>query len=309
MAKRSKADIEKEATALKETVAKARKKPLNIAMLVSKEGLAVASDLRKPTSVLVRAAKDAGGQPAKAAIGTLRVSGNKAELICENDRVPGTMAKIAKAWFNEHGIKLTFDIKLPGDAEEAAIAEEKQEAAADKKKQEKAEAEREKAKQAAKEEEEEVLAKAGIEPTEEEEEEIQASTGDATDDEEEEIDIEVWKERRMTIAIRDDFADLEEELDDVMDIAVKPMAKKIAGLAKMVEDNIDRDQKRASSALGLLKKTLADAKAQADANGGGSPADADGKLSEEARTDLVSELESLAADLEAFDAELEKEDA
>lgn len=301
MAKRSKADIEQETTSLKDAVAKARKKPLNIAMLMSKEGLAIASDLRKPTGLLRRVAKEAGGQPAKSVQGTLTVSGSKAELISESDDVPGQMAKVAKSWFGEHGIKLTFDIKLPSDAEnEAKLQNEEEgtgetnETATDAETHEAAEDD------------------GGLQG----EEEGTGDTDEPTTDDEggneaaaEDVDVnsDAWKDRRAVLALKDGFADLENDLDDATDIAIKPMLKKLTHLTKTFTDNVETDTKRAKQVLSLLKQTVADTLSSTGPNGG-SPADEDGKLSAEFRAKLLDDMEAMAVELEELDLEMEKDE-
>lgn len=300
MAKRSKADIEKESASLKDAVAKARKKPLNIAMLVSKEGLAVAADLRKPTSLLRRVAKEAGGQPAKSVQGTLTVAGSKAELISESDDVPGQMAKVAKSWFGEHGIKLTFDIKLPSDAEKNANSQNEEEGNVD-------------ANETATDVETNEAEEENAEPQGEEtdntgtDETTNDEDGNEADEQEDDFDSEAWKERRVTLKLTDSFADLEDDLEDAMDIANKPELKKLDQLTKMFTDNVEADTKRATQVLSLLKQKVAETLSSTGSNGG-APMDEDGKLSAEFRAKLLDDMETLAAELEEFDQEMEKED-
>ena len=113
MAKMSTAEIEAQKSKMKDVVAAARKKPQNFAMQISKTGIVLETDLRKPTGTLWRVAKQNGGS-SKGAAGTLSVEGNVIRLVCESGDVPGTLQKQAKAYLSSLGLAFRLDIVLPG---------------------------------------------------------------------------------------------------------------------------------------------------------------------------------------------------
>ncbi|WP_299730326.1 DUF4781 domain-containing protein [uncultured Tateyamaria sp.] len=107
---------------VKELVAKARKRPMNAAWLIGKEGLVLRAHPRMPVDVVRRKAKEAGGGT-KGAVGVLTVQGKILLLTCE-DKPPQTFAKLAQKDLMAQGVAMKVRIALPdgttqdGDVEE-----------------------------------------------------------------------------------------------------------------------------------------------------------------------------------------------
>lgn len=100
--KRSAAELKEEGTALGAQIDVARKRPVNFALLMGKEGLVLETDLKRNCEVLWRNAKKAGGG-SKGAMGTMSVSGRVIELTCVDDSAPSHLPKLAKKWLTERG--------------------------------------------------------------------------------------------------------------------------------------------------------------------------------------------------------------
>ncbi|MFQ5624700.1 MAG: hypothetical protein ACE5FS_15050, partial [Paracoccaceae bacterium] len=113
MAKKSAAEIKKEAARLKEIMANAKKKPHNFALLIGKDGLVFEADIRKPPAAMRRLAKANGGG-AKGASGVMTVSGKLIQFQCDDDNVPRALTKLARKHFSERGFAYKFEISLPG---------------------------------------------------------------------------------------------------------------------------------------------------------------------------------------------------
>lgn len=103
MAKKSAADIKKEADEINEHIAKARKKTLNFALLIAKEGVILEAHPTKGPDVMRRLAKGRGGGP-KGTQGQMNVRGKNIELTCEDEDFPPNLGKVAKKYFSELGI-------------------------------------------------------------------------------------------------------------------------------------------------------------------------------------------------------------
>lgn len=114
MANKSAAELKEEGTKLKDLFAKVKKKQHNFAMLISKDGVAVEAHVKKPASILVKMAKKNGGT-AKGAWGVMTMNGQVIVLDPENDKVPGSLAKLAKKYFAERGLKFRVEVKEPDD--------------------------------------------------------------------------------------------------------------------------------------------------------------------------------------------------
>lgn len=117
--KKSPAELKKEGAALDLIIAAARKKPHNFAMLIGKEGIVLEADVRKPPEVMWRQAKKAGGG-SKGAMGTMTVNGKLIELHCQLDDAPGSLPRLAKAFFAERNLPYKVVLVLPEAAPEEA---------------------------------------------------------------------------------------------------------------------------------------------------------------------------------------------
>lgn len=119
MAAKSPAELKKEGEDLKALFAKIKKKPHNCAVLISKDGIVLEAHIKKSPDMMFKAAKAAGGAP-KGAWGTITMDGQVLILDPINDKVPGSLTKIAKKFFSARGLKNRLEIKEP---EEEAGAE------------------------------------------------------------------------------------------------------------------------------------------------------------------------------------------
>lgn len=116
MANKNPADLKKEGAELKVLLAKVKKKQHNCAILMSKDGIVIELHIKKSPEVLLKAAKKAGGSP-KGAWGTITMDGQVLILDPINDKVPGSLGKIAKKYFSERGLKNRLEIKEPEEGE------------------------------------------------------------------------------------------------------------------------------------------------------------------------------------------------
>jgi len=114
MAKPTKAKLKEEGVALKSMVTTARKKTLNFALLIGKEGLVIETHLLKGPGVLRKLAKSNGGG-AKGTMGQLRVEGKKMYLSVESEP-PGNMPKLMKTHMAARGLPMKIIFELPGGA-------------------------------------------------------------------------------------------------------------------------------------------------------------------------------------------------
>ncbi|MFN3823050.1 MAG: hypothetical protein ACK4RN_03635 [Pseudorhodobacter sp.] len=96
-----KPDLKAEGKELATLLADARKRPLNFAILLTGDGMAVQADKVKSVEAMRKAAKSAGGG-AKGAWGQMSAEGRKLILTCENDP-PGGFAKQLQRHFSERG--------------------------------------------------------------------------------------------------------------------------------------------------------------------------------------------------------------
>ncbi|MBL4806965.1 MAG: hypothetical protein JKY31_06700 [Rhodobacteraceae bacterium] len=111
MAKLDKAELKKQGLVLKETIAQARKKTLNFALLQGKDQMYLVTHLKRNTAMLRKEAKAAGGGP-KAAMGTLNVEG-KNLIFSVEEEPPGPFPKLTKKHFMTRGIAVRVTFKLP----------------------------------------------------------------------------------------------------------------------------------------------------------------------------------------------------
>jgi len=113
MAKKSSAELKAEGAELSALVATARRRPMNFALLIGKEGIFLEAHPTKAPDVMRRQAKANGGGP-KGAQGVMAVSGKLIELTCETDDVPRNLGKLAKRHLAERGIAFKVVLILPG---------------------------------------------------------------------------------------------------------------------------------------------------------------------------------------------------
>ncbi len=132
MAKKDPAELKKEGEDLKVLFAKIKKKPHNCAILMCKGGVVIQAHITKSTDAMVKLAKKSGGTM-KGAWGTITMEGQVLVITPENDRVPGSLDKIAKKYFNERGIKNRLEVK-PAASEDKDGKDAKSDKDADKKK-------------------------------------------------------------------------------------------------------------------------------------------------------------------------------
>lgn len=121
MANKSPAELKNEGVELKAVLAKVKKKQHNCAMLMSKDGIVLEVHLKKSPEVLVKTAKKAGGT-AKGVWGTITIEGQVVIIDPINEKIPGSLTKVAKKFFSERGLKNRLEIKEPD--EDAAASEE-----------------------------------------------------------------------------------------------------------------------------------------------------------------------------------------
>ncbi len=117
MAAKSKEELKSEGEKLKSLFAKVKKKQHNFAMLIAKDGIVVEAHIKKSPNILLKAAKKNGGT-AKGAWGVMNLNGRTLELEPENDKIPGTLPKLAKKFFSERGVPFKVNIKEPSDGGE-----------------------------------------------------------------------------------------------------------------------------------------------------------------------------------------------
>ncbi len=101
--KKSPAELKAEGAAVSEQIALARKKTLNFALLMAKDGLILETDMRKDSEILWRNAKKTGGGGSKGAKGTMQVNGKVIEFTCTDDSAPGQLPKLFKKFLSERG--------------------------------------------------------------------------------------------------------------------------------------------------------------------------------------------------------------
>jgi hypothetical protein len=102
------------ATEIQDILTTGKKKPLNFALMKSKEGVVLKAHLTKPPATMVRECKAAGGMPAMQAMGVLNVSGRLVELTLEDPDVSPMLAKLAKTYLASIGLSYKVVFLLPG---------------------------------------------------------------------------------------------------------------------------------------------------------------------------------------------------
>ena len=239
--KKSSAELKQEAAVLSDQLADARKKPMNFAWLIGKEGLVLETDLKKSPEVLWRTAKKNGGGP-KGAQGQISVSGKTIQLTSDSDEVPTQLPKLAKRFLSERGLAYKIVLITPGgefsDGEEDAADDAQDDAAIP----EKAEIAREPAPAP----EPAVTPVADAAPV--------ASRGEKAA-----VEADSAGEEALRKKLQEEFAALSEALDKASRSRNKGAAKKARTLADLFRTQIETDVKKSRAVLSLLAKTVEDA--------------------------------------------------
>jgi len=113
----AKNDKDDPAAEIEAVIATARKRPMNFAMMKSKDGIVLKAHASKGSEVMVREAKQAGGLPAMSAMGSISISGKRMELSVLTDDVPGNLPKLARRYLSSIGINFKVVFLLPGGGE------------------------------------------------------------------------------------------------------------------------------------------------------------------------------------------------
>lgn len=101
-------------TALQDLLREGKKRPLNFALLKTKEGVVIKTDPKKSSEVMFRKAKEEGGMPAVSCQGTLTVEGKMIIMQALTDDVPRNLPKLTKRHFQNLGFKAKVQVRLPG---------------------------------------------------------------------------------------------------------------------------------------------------------------------------------------------------
>ncbi len=240
--KKSPAELKEEGEALGTLIASARKREHSFAMLIGKEGLFIEADPKKPADVMRRKAKAAGGG-SKGAQGILRVNGKNIEFVCEDEKPPRALSRLAKQHFRERGQKYKIMIMAAG----GELLEDDDE-----------------------ETEEEDGVEARARPAEPEGEDIPASTGG--DEEHAAPDTEASpaaapaapaaeenageSEEEMRTRLRGEYEELKPRVEHAVETAPKGVGKKVGKLGELFESDLEEAPPKAGKVLALLRTTL-----------------------------------------------------
>ncbi|MFN4171917.1 MAG: hypothetical protein ACK4GW_09205 [Pseudorhodobacter sp.] len=113
-----------------EIIAMARKRQMNFAAVIGKEGVAIAADPRKGPEVMWRQAKQQAGGT-KGGMGTMNVSGKELHLQFVEDDFPGTLKKAIRKQLSQAGHKMKVIFVLADGSVEGDDDEDEQEDAAE----------------------------------------------------------------------------------------------------------------------------------------------------------------------------------
>lgn len=97
-------DAEGAAQDLSSIITLARKRPMNIALVMGKDGLSIAADPRKPPEVMWREARKTGGG-SKGGMGVCVVEGKEIVIRFLEDGFPVTLLKAMKQRLRDEGLK------------------------------------------------------------------------------------------------------------------------------------------------------------------------------------------------------------
>lgn len=112
MAKKTAAELKDEGSALNDLIVQGRKKALNFALVMGKDGCALEAHPTKGADVMWRQAKAAAGGT-RGSQGIMNVVGKVIELACETEDFPGTLPKIFKRHLKERGLAYKVVMILP----------------------------------------------------------------------------------------------------------------------------------------------------------------------------------------------------
>ncbi|MBL4916153.1 hypothetical protein [Szabonella alba] len=112
MAKKTAAELKEEASALSDLIVQGRKRAMNYALVMGKEGCALEAHPTKGPDVMWRQAKVAAGGT-RGTQGVMNVSGKLIELNCETEDFPGTLPKLFKRHLKERGLSFKVVMILP----------------------------------------------------------------------------------------------------------------------------------------------------------------------------------------------------
>lgn len=116
--RRTAEQLKQEGIALESQIADARRRPMNFAWLIGKDGLFLQTDLKKPPEVLWRRARESGGG-AKGVRGQITVTGRTIRLACDTDDVPAQLPTLARRFLSERGLVYEIALETPTGAEGA----------------------------------------------------------------------------------------------------------------------------------------------------------------------------------------------
>ncbi|MEM0935151.1 MAG: hypothetical protein AAF865_01865 [Pseudomonadota bacterium] len=243
--KKTPAELKSEGVELGEQITLARKRPVNFALQIGKEGLVLETDIKKGPDILWRNAKKNGGGP-KGAMGTMTVKGKVIELTCADDSAPNQLPKLAKKWLNERG--QAYKVIMITPSGEVGDEDEDDEALQEGAVAEAGAHEETLAEDAADD-------KAPADPTGDAEEETSGSgaetasgdRGGAAEDD------------PVRAEVSQEFEDLAEQIELAKRSVHKGAAKKATTLSETVGKLIEENPKKAAGMIKLLKKTVEDA--------------------------------------------------
>ena len=274
-------ELKAEGEELSKNLADIRKKQHNFAMQIGKEGLVFHIDRKKPADVLWRNAKKDGGGP-KGAKGRVNMSGKILELDCDDpDSVPKNLMKLAKKHFAERGQPIRLVFKDIEDDEDDAPEAKGDEAKTARRKPAEAPPEEKPAPRAASAPEEPTSS--APEPETRSEPET-ADAGGPSDD-------------ALRETLKKEYDDLAAKREAAEKSDNKGVVKKMAGLIKMFESQLENNPKKANSVLRLMTNTLEIAEKSGDLKGDGDSGASRERMARIA--DLDARVDELLAQLAA----------
>lgn len=234
--KKSAAELKAEGIEISKLLAGARKRDHNFALLISKDGIVLCADPKKPAATMRRQAKAEGGG-AKGAQGVMRVNGKAIEFHCENDSPPKMLRKLTMKHLTERGQQFKVIIHTPA----GALEDDDDDAHV-----------------------EEATERAGL--ATEPEPAAQKPQADDAPETESKPNGDAAKSasgpsdeamRKLTDQLLTEFSALEAAIETASAHPVKGVAKKTRQMAQMFKTEIEKDPKKADKVLTLLKQALA----------------------------------------------------
>lgn len=269
------AELKKQGDELKAKFSEIRKTTHQFAMQIGKEGIVFMADRKKPADALWRTAKKEGGS-SKGAKGTCTMNGKVLELDCDDPgSVPSGLPRMAKVYFADRAqsVKVVLKGEEDGEDAEAGGTEEAgaEAPAAGAGPAAGAEGGGGGAAAAAPDAADGAAAEGNAETA------VEAPNG--------ETDLEV---------LQREYSEIEIDLESAVGSENAALSKKVGGLKKMFEGQLNANPKKARAIFGLLTTTLDEARqagdiSEAPAGGGGDGPD---PAAAEARRSQIAELES-----------------